>query len=288
MKLLVAVDENAYSRYAVQQSAKLAANTWPEIIMLGIEKNRTYFAEEDMDQNQAHPKMTMLNRYRSDFLNSLGTDENLYGSEKKTDFIHKNNKVLEKDASGLKHLRLHLRSGDPVKEVKNEAREEESDLVIIGCGHHEGDWGRGSDVPGKIADAVDCSVFVIRENVIPSKVVCCLDHADVSQESLELINQWVSLYGAELEVVGVLKHGELREELETKMTEVLDYYLGRGMRALVRVVDEDSLESFIDAGEKDELMALWLHHKSPLQRLFHSNRVTSLVNHASSSILILR
>jgi hypothetical protein len=54
------------------------------------------------------------------------------------------------------------------------------------------------------------------------------------------------------------------------------------------VVDEDSLETFIESGRKDDLMALWLKHKSPLQRLFHSKRVNALVNHASSSMLILR
>lgn len=288
MKLLVAVDENAYSRYAVQQSAKLAANTWPEVVMLGIEKNRSYFDEDELDQIQVHPKLTMLERYRSDFIQALEADNELYGNADNSDFKAKSSKVIEKDTSGRKHLRLHLRSGDPVKEVRNESREEESDLVIIGCGHHEGVWGRGSDVPGKIADSVDCSVCVIRENFIPSKVICCLDHSNVSQESLELINQWVSMYDAELEIVGVLKKGELRENVENKMAEVLDYYLGRDIHALVRVVDEDYLESFIDSGAEDELMALWMHHKSPMQKLLHSSRVASLVNHASSSILIVR
>ncbi|WP_027179422.1 universal stress protein [Maridesulfovibrio bastinii] len=288
MKLLVAVDENAYSRYAVQQSARLAENTWSEVVMLGVEKNRSYFNEDELEQNQAHPKLTMLDRYRTDFLQAMKSDDGLYGTSSDKNFRAKGNKVLEKDASGRKHLFLHLRSGDPVKEVRNESREEESDLVIIGCGHHEGGWGRGSDVPGKIADSVDCSVFVIRENFVPAKIVCCLDHSNISQESLELINQWVSLYGAELEIVGVLKKGELREDLEAKMTEVLDYYLGHGIRALVRVVDEDSLESFIESGAKNELMALWLHQRSPLQKLLHSSKVASLVNHASSSIMIVR
>ncbi|QGY39473.1 universal stress protein [Pseudodesulfovibrio cashew] len=288
MKLLVAVDENAYSRYAVHQAARLAANTWPDMVMLAIEKNRTYVDEDDLNPEEAHPKIRLLHRCRTDFLEALGPDVDLYGREEDLTLAHKPGKVLEENASGRKSFLLHLRHGDPVKAITAEARAEKSDLVIVGCGHHDAAWGRGSDVPGKVADAVECSVYIIRENMTPSRVVCCLDHAHVSQESLELINQWVTLYGAELEVAGVLKHGDLRENVEAKMTEVLDYYLDRGIQARVRVVDESSLEAFIEAGGENDLMALWLHHQSPLKRLFSTSKVASLVNHASSSMLILR
>ena len=280
-------DENAYSRYAVNQAARLAANTWPDVVMLAVEQKRSYLVEEDMAQEHAHPKTRLLRRYRADFLEALGAEVDIYGREADTPFDRLNG-VLEEDASGRKAFRLHVRNGNPVKAIKTEAKEAGSDLIILGCGQHEGGWGLGSDVPGKIADSADCSVFVIRENMMPSKVVCCLDHANVTQESLELINQCVTLYGAELEVVGVLKRGELKEDVEAKMGEVLDYYLKRDIRALVRVVDEHSLEAFIEAGGKNDLMALWLTHKSPLQRLLPGSRVVSLVNNSSSSILILR
>jgi len=286
MKILVAVDENAYSRYAVRQAARLAANTWADVVMLAIEKDRAYIAEEELDPAHAHPRLRLLNRYRADFLDALGPGADLYDDREGAPFVRRADKALEQDLSGRKGLKLCLRGGDPVKAITGEARG--CDLIILGCGHHEGGWGRGSDVPGRVADAADCSVFVIREEPATSKVVCCLDHADISQESLELINQWVTIYAAGLEVVGVLKKGELREAVETKMGEVLDYYLRRDVNALIRVVDEDSLEAFIESGRKDDLMALWLRHKSPLQKLFHSKRVNALVNHASSSMLILR
>jgi nucleotide-binding universal stress UspA family protein len=288
MKILVAVDENAYSRYAVRQAARLAANTWADVVMLAIEKNRSYIAEEELDPSHAHPRLRLLNRYRADFLDALGPGVDLYDGREDGPLTRREDKVLEQDLSGRKTFRLHLRGGNPVKAITAEARAEGCDLVILGCGQHEGGWGRGSDVPGRVADAADCSVFVIREEPVTSRVVCCLDHGDISQESLELINQWVTIYAAGLEVVGVLKKGELREEVEAKMGEVLDYYLKRDVNALIRVVDEDSLETFIESGRKDDLMALWLRHKSPLQRFFHSKRVNALVNHASSSMLILR
>ncbi len=288
MKILVAVDENAYSRYAVRQAARLAANTWADVTMLAIEKNCTYVSEEELGQKSAHPKLVMLDRYWSDFVDCFGPDVDLYLRKKGDSFKHRADKVLELDASDRKHLLLHLRKGDPVKAIASEAQSENCDLVILGCGHHEGGWGRGSDVPGRVADAADCSTLIIREDAAPSKIVCCLDHSDISQESLEMINQWVTLYDASLEVVGVLCHGELHENVEAKMGEVLSYYLNRNVRAMVRVVDEKDLNSFIESGREEDIMALWLRHKSPMQRLFNSHKVASLINHASSSILVLR
>ncbi|WP_419787117.1 universal stress protein [Pseudodesulfovibrio sp.] len=287
MKLLVAVDENPYSRYAVGQAARLAANTWADVVMLAVEKSRAYLDEGDLDQAHAHPKTTTLSRYRADFLGAIGPEADIYGQAQDVAF-GRSGDMLEADASGRKSMTLRVRSGNPVKAIVAEAKASGSDLIILGSSQHEGGWGRGSDVPGKVADAAACSVFVLRENVVPSKVVCCLDHAHVTQESLELINQCVTQYGAELEVVGVLKHGELREEVDAKMSEVLDYYLDRDVRALVRVVNEDDLEPFIESGDSDDLMALWLPPKSPLQKLLPGHRVASLVNHASASILILR
>lgn len=287
MKMLVAVDENTYSRYALRQAAGLAANTWPDVVMLAIEKKRSYMAEEDLEQGHAHPKTRLLGRYREDFIDAMGDDTGLYASGP-VPFAEAEGHVLEGNGSGRKSFFMRVRSGEAARAINAEAKAGDADLVIMGCGQHEGGWGRGSDVPGRVADMVDCSVLVIRENVAPAKVVCCLDHADVSQESLELINQLVTMHNADLEIVGVQKRGELRESVEGKMGEVLDYYLGRGIQAFVRVVDEDSLEAFIEAGGENDLMALWLRHKSPLQRLLPGNRVANLVNHASASVLILR
>lgn len=288
MKLLVAVDENPYSRYAVGQAARLAANTWADVVMLAVEKSRAYLDEDDLDQEHAHPKTLTLKRYLADFLGSVGPEADIYGPGRDVPFGRRDGDVLEADASGRKGMVLRVRSGNPAKAIAAEARASGSDLVILGSSQHEGGWGRGSDVPGRVADAADCPVFVLRENVVPSKVACCLDHANVTQESLELINQCVTLYGAELEVVGVLRRGELKEDVEAKMGEVLGYYLDRDVRALVRVVGEDSLESFIESGGREDLMALWLTRKSPLQKLLPGHRVASLVNHASASILVLR
>jgi hypothetical protein len=103
-----------------------------------------------------------------------------------------------------------------------------------------------------------------------------------------MINQLVTFHNADLEIVGILRHAQLKDEVEQQMGEVLNYYLKQNIRALVRVVDENSLESFISSGTQKNMMAVWLSPKSTLQRLFSRDKIATLVNKTLSSILILR
>jgi len=76
--------------------------------------------------------------------------------------------------------------------------------------------------------------------------------------------------------------------VERTMGEALDYYLQRDVRALLKVVEERELESFIATGARTDLMALWLSPQSTLHRIFSRERFASLINNAASSMLILR
>ncbi|WP_320171045.1 universal stress protein [Maridesulfovibrio sp.] len=288
MKILVPVDENTYSMYAIRHAAKLAENTWPELVLLAMDKSA---GSPDVGASfeESNPKARMLQNYSRDLLKLMGSNAELYVSEEENHGMKALGKnLVGEELSGRKRLHLHLRNAQPVKAVLQEAKEDGSDLIIIGCGQSGCSWDEDPQAPGKIADNADCPVLIIKDEHPVSKVVCCLDHADVTQESLEMINQLVTFHHADLEIVGVLKHDHLKEEVEQQMGKVLDYYLERGVRALVKVVNEDSLESFISTGTRRELMAVWLSPRSPMQRLFSREKVASLVNKTLSSILILR
>lgn len=288
MKVLIPVDENTYSMYAVRHAARLAANTWPDIVLLAMDKNIDTTSQEQ-DFGESNPKVRMLHNYCRDFLKLLGSGSDLYTeTEGRNRMKPMGRHMLGEDLSGYKKMQLHLRSTPPVKAILEEAKRISSDLIIIGCGQGGSDWEQDPQTPGKVADGADCPVLIIKDENQISKVVCCLDHDHVSQESLEMISQLVTFHHADLEIVGVLKHAQLKEEVERQMSAVLDYYLERDIRALVKVVEEDSLESFISAGAQKDLMAVWLSPKSPLQRLFSRGKVARTVNKTLSSILILR
>ena len=74
MKILVPVDENLYSMYAIRHAARLAANAWPEVVLLAMEKGTSNLDDNNSDFEDSHPKMRMLNKYYKDFLNQLGSN----------------------------------------------------------------------------------------------------------------------------------------------------------------------------------------------------------------------
>ena len=65
-----------------------------------------------------------------------------------------------------------------------------------------------------------------------------------SINSLEIINQMVTLYQADLEIVGVSTADGLSGEVDRKMSQILRYYTKNGITALVRSVSQSSLEAF--------------------------------------------
>ncbi|WP_027185061.1 universal stress protein [Desulfovibrio inopinatus] len=281
MNILVAVDEHPYSSYAIGEVSRLAGNTWPDVTLLGV--------APEISPDENNPMLRMLRNYRRDLLAGMGSTAEIYGTVSDTGefrLVEKN--VLEESASGRKTFRLRLRSDDPAKSILTEAKHASSDLIILGCSQGESDWSNDTTVSGKVAEGAECSVFVVKETKFPAKVTCCLDHAHVSQASLEMINQIVTLYGVDLEIVGVQKHGSLKKDQEQVMGNVLDYYLERNVRALLRLVDDDALESFFSMGARTDLMALWVGPTSPFQRFFPRHRVSELVNSSLSSILLLR
>ena len=50
-----------------------------------------------------------------------------------------------------------------------------------------------------------------------------------------MINQFVTLYGVDLEIVGIQKHGELNKDQEELMGKVLDYYLERNVSCVFTI-----------------------------------------------------
>jgi len=182
-----------------------------------------------------------------------------------------------------------MRLGNPVKGILAESQEEESDLIVLGCNNLKGcGWEDGTIVPQKVVNEALCSVLVVKEEKKVNRIVCCLDHDKVSQQSLEMINQLVTLYQGELEIVGLTEGEELKVEVEKKMDAILRYYTARQIKPLIEVVQVSALDSFISQEAQWGLMALWMGKKSILEKVFPKGKVNKLVKGSESSVLILR
>lgn len=297
MKILVAVDKNPYSSHVVGEVAKLAANTWANVSLLGVQSKiaskdkirdiKTGFRKID------GPLPDALFAYREDFLGHFKEEDCPYA---KREFSNKLVEVkkgiweeIDMSKGAKKNLRIRLRIGNPAKEILAEGIEEESDLIILGCDNSKGCiWENVVNVPRKVASDATCSVLVIKKEEKVRRIICCLDHDRVSQQSLEMINQMVTLHGAKLTIVCLTEGEGLKTEVEKKLDNILRYYLSRSIEPWVELVDLSSLDSFIAREARWGLMALWMGKKSILEKVLPRRKVNKLIKGSESSVLILR
>ncbi|MBW2016087.1 MAG: universal stress protein [Deltaproteobacteria bacterium] len=297
MRILVAVDQEPYSRYAVNEVARFAESTWANVTILGVEPRKRGKSPGSVDSlkdmKMTHPLAMALSRYQEEFLSHFKEDECPYiQRDFGYELVEVKRRVWEElyvAKSARKELKARIRIGNPAKEILADAVEEDCDLIVIGCDNTKGcEWGSGSGIPQKVANDAHCSVLIAKEEKRVEKIVCCLDHDRVSQESLEMINQLVTQHSAKLEIIGLIENRELPSEVEKKMASVLKYYTDRHVQPLVETVHLSSLDAFIAQEARWGLMALWMGKKSILKRVFPRKNVTRLIKGSESSVLILR
>lgn len=296
MKILVAVDQHPYSAYAVGEVAKLAANTWANVSLLGVQSSN---GPKNSAAGAAHlhaaggPLPRVLFDLHRHFLSHFDPQECPYTQPAgDRELIRVKKGVYEAppaSADAKKKLTLRLRIGNTGRQVIAEAREEESDLIVLGCDPANGcGWDNPPDLPRKVANDAPCSVLVVKKNKSVKRIVCCLDHDRVSQASLEMINQMVTLHDAQLTIIGLAASQSLKAAVEAKLDGILRYYQARNIDPWVELVEVDSLDAFIARESHWGLMALWMGKQSILEKAFPRRKVNKLIKGGDASVLILR
>jgi nucleotide-binding universal stress UspA family protein len=293
MRILLAVDQKPYSAHAVDDVAKLAGNTWADVTLLGVGPKATEIDRSTSHAEINHPLAKKLRNYRRNFLDHFEKEESPY--EKRScnyEFVEVRKGIWEElyvCRGGRKDLKIVLRPGNPVKEILAQSYEDDSDLIAMGC-HKKGDcqWEGTINLPQKVANNASCSVLVIKEEKQIRKIVCCLDQENISQKSIEMINQMVTLYQTELEIVGLTDGTELKPKVAKNLDAILKYYNSRQIKALIKLVPTASLESFISQEAKRSMMALWMGGQSILAKMFPRGKVDKLIQGSESSVLLLR
>ena len=289
MRILAAFDSHSYSAGIVSEVAKLAVNTWADVTMLAVQP-----AGSQAGPDQA--LVAALLGYNQAFINAFsGTDLPYDRLAPEASFIPGNGfwelSSGSRQGGGRKQLILKIRSGDTTKEILAEAGEQESDLIILGCTKGlDCQWQGEIDLPQKIAKGAGCSVLVIKDKKLPETLICCMDQAHVSQASLEMINQIVTLHEAELKIIGITgPKGKVgKGDVEAKIAEILKYYSDRQINAWIKLIRLDSLEEYVARASREGMIALWMGEKSLLSKIFSRDLVGKLVHYSQSSVLILR
>ncbi len=283
MRILVPVDSNPYSSYVVREVGKLAINTWSDITLLGVIPETEKKKIEDLNLT------SILLDYREIITSYYPKEQCPYSRKDISTFSQiGENTFVATGKGGLKTLKIVIRKGSWTEEILKQAAEDESTLIIMGCDKNNKCKWKGEDVPAKIANQALCSVLIVKETKDPEQIVCCLDHDHITQTSLELINQLVTLYKAELKVVGVSQGESLKLKVENTMKQLLMYYLKQNIPLWLEVVDSSVFPTFVNQISHKNLLALWLGPKSFLKKIFPDEKVTTLITHAPSSVLLLR
>ncbi len=282
MRILVAVDTQSYSTNIVGDVGKMAANTWADITILGVQPSAT---SPDTRWQE------ILLSFRKGVMDIVGTDYNPYAPADQETFQEVQPGAWVVEGEGKKRIRLCLRSGDSFGAIMEQSSMEDSDLIILGCSKGlDCEWEGDVGLPQKVAKKAACSVLVIKERKTPDQITAFLDQTNVSQYSLELLNQLVTLHGAGLKIVGLkgAKGTIGKEEVERKMVEILTYYNELQVGAWIRMVDMDRLEEYVAEATKEGIVAVWVGKKSILGKIFSTDMVGKLVSQTRSSVLILR
>ena len=289
MKILFAADEQPYSAYALTEVTRLALNTWADVAILGVTApGRDPEAEPDQSL------LAALHGYREDFL-QVAAQEGLtaYAQDNYRDewvALRGNRWEEVRVARGAKKdLKVLLRAGAAAQEIVAEARDQESDLIVLGCARGEQClWGDGSPVPQRVVNDADCSVLLVKEEQPITRIIACLDQSYISQDSLEMINQIATIHGAQLELIGLSSEGGLKKDVYRRLIEIGDYYEDRQIKVATRLTEVAEFESTVAGELKQDLLALWMGKKSLLDRFFPRDWVGRFVGKCPSSVLVMR
>ena len=293
MRILVAVDQHPYSAHVVKDVAKLAGNTWADVTLLGVGPKATDIGRSSNRAGIKHPLTEKLRNYRRGFLDHFEKEESPY--EKRScnyEFVEVKRGLWEElyiCRGDRKDLKIVLRSGNPFKEILAQSQEDDSDLIAMGC-YKKGDcqWKGTINLPQKVANNATCSALVVKQQKQIRKIVCCLDQENISQGSIEMINQMVTLYQTELEIVSLTDGTAMKPLVEKNLDAILKYYNARKIKAWIKLVDVVSLASFISQEASRSMMALWMGEHSLLSKMFPKGKVDKLIQGSESSVLLLR
>ena len=129
--------------------------------------------------------------------------------------------------------------------------------------------------------------LLVKEDQPITRILAGLDQGYISQESLEMINQMVTIHGAELEFIGLSQQGGMNKEVYTRLSRSATTS-DREVKVSTRLTDIAEFEDFLGKEVGQDLLALWMGKKSLLRRFFPRDWVGRIVSKCQTSVLIMR
>jgi len=288
MKILFAGDEHPYSAYALNEVIRLATNTWADVTLLAVAA-----ADTGAKPGEDHTLGRALHGYRETFLDRAGGEGSPYApGAPRFEWITVSGGQWEEllvTRGAKKDVTVRLRYGNEAQEILSAARDEDSDLIVLGCTRGaQCIWQGSAPVPQKVVNDAGCSVLLVKEEQPISRILACLDQSYISQDSLEMINQMATIHEARLELIGLSQGGDMKKDVYRRLIEIGDYYEDRQIKVATRLTEIAEFEDFIGKELQQDLLALFMGKKSLLNRFFPRDWAGRFVSKCQTSVLVMR
>ncbi len=290
MRILFGGDEHSYSQYAMKETVKLAANTWADVTLLGVDSTSS---AKRLDSPASLKVTSVFQRFRELFFESWTAGECPYGvPEKSCDWKALKSghwEEINTHSGGNKGFRLRIRTGKPGTEILAEAREDQSDLIVLGCTKGERcEWEEGKPVPQRIVNDAECSVLLVKQEQPVRKIRACLDQGYISQESREMVNQMVTIHSAELELIGLTEKGSINVDAFERLSQLGQYFSDRDITVKTGLTEVSEFEDLIGGDDNEGLLAIWAGKRSLISKFFPPDWIGRFVSKCRTSVLVMR
>jgi hypothetical protein len=273
MNILVIVENGGFNRILAKEVGRLAANTWANITLLG------YLPQFLGDELQLLQENSM--KYRQEVFSCFSAEGNPYPRICSENWQQKDQSLVMPMESGQKRFDLIIVKAEDDLNIVSFLRSKPVDLLILG---DQSDF--QSPV---IAQAMEVagSLLMIKGSKDPRQIVCCLDHDQIRHTSLEIINQLVTLYNAELKIVGFSNGGQRQKKIEACLQYLLNYYSRLKVTPWLELVDASIKTQFLLKESQKKLVALGCEKKKGFNNSLIGREEIVFLGEAGSSVLLL-
>ena len=273
MNILVIMENGGFNRILAKEVGRLAANTWANITLLG------YLPQFLGDELQLLQENSM--KYRQEVLSCFTDEGNPYPRIYSEKWQKNDQSLVLPMESGQKRLDLIIVKAEDDLNVVSFLRSKPVDLLILG---EQSDF-QSPVIVGAIE--VAGSLLMIKGMKDPHQIVCCLDHDQIRHTSLEIINQLVTLYSAELKIVGFSNGGQSQKKIEACLQYLLNYYSNLKVTPWLELVDASIKTQFLLKESQQKLVALGCEKKSGYNTALIGREEIAFLREARSSVLLL-
>ncbi len=222
------------------------------------------------------------------------------------------------DLTGVQ-VRVRAQPGSPVRDILDEARAVESDLIVLGTHGHTGfDRLVLGSVTDKVLRKATCAVLTVPPPVTSppadplqmfKRILCPMDFSDASLKALEYALSLAKEADAELLLMHVIEGlpdaPDWQERSGPAVSEYLRMSKEHGLARLKAAVPEDAQtwckpETLLATGKPYDailrtiaergvrLVVMGIHGRNPVDRFFFGSTTTHVVRAATCPVLTLR